>query len=382
MSVGLLAPAALAALIALLLPLLLHLARRDATRPTPFAALRWLRERPKPRRRLRFDDWPLLLVRLLLLALLAVWLAWPVLHGETAPARWTVIVPGVADTALPPIEDGAPAPRWLAPGFPEVGRESTPARAGASVASLLRELDMTAPAGTALTVLVPDTIDGADGGRIVLSRPVDWQIVAGREPDVDVPPTLPPRLDVFGIAADDPALRVLRAVARAWRPDDADALRIANADESPRADAIAVWWDDTAPPAALRTQTTGRVLLLGPDVPREAIDWQPVWQGADGDPLFERAACGGAICVRVAQAVHPATMPGLLDPDFPARLRDLLQPPPSPRRIAAADLAPSTGADTWPPTPRDLRPWWVLLAALVFALERWMAAAPRRNRTT
>ncbi|PBS16923.1 hypothetical protein CMZ81_01460, partial [Lysobacteraceae bacterium NML93-0793] len=79
MSVGLLAPLGLAALAAWLLPLLLHLARRDATRPTPFAALRFLREKPRPRRRLRFDDWPLLLVRLALLALLALWLAWPVL---------------------------------------------------------------------------------------------------------------------------------------------------------------------------------------------------------------------------------------------------------------------------------------------------------------
>lgn len=380
MSVGLLAPAALAALIALLVPLLLHLARRDATRPTPFAALRWLRERPKPRRRLRFDDWPLLLVRLLLLALLAVWLAWPVLHGETAPARWTVVVPGVADATLPRAEDGAPAPRWLAPGFPEIGRESAPARDGASVASLLRELDMTLPADTALTVRVPDTIDGADGGRVVLSRPVDWQIVAGSGSDVDVAPVPPPRLDVFGIAADDPALRVLRAVARAWRPDDADALRIANADEAPRADAIPVWWGESATPAALRTQTAGRVLLLGPAVPREEIDWQPLQQDADGAPLFERATCGTVICVRFAQAVDPATMPVLLDPGFPSRLRDLLQPPPAPQRIAAADLTPSTGADAWPPTPRDLRPWWALLAALVFALERWMAAAPRRNR--
>ncbi|MCD9005343.1 BatA domain-containing protein [Luteimonas sp. XNQY3] len=380
MSVGLLAPAALAALIALLLPLLLHLARRDATRPTPFAALRWLRERPKPRRRLRFDDWPLLLVRLLLLALLAVWLAWPVLHGETAPARWTIVAPGVADEALPRTEDGAPAPRWLAPGFPEVSRESAPARNGASVASLLRELDMTAPAGTALTVLVPDTIDGADGGRVVLSRPVDWRIVAGSEPGTDASPILPPRLDVFGIAADDPALRVLRAVARAWRPDDADALRIANGDEAPRADAIAVWWGHTAPPAALRTETAGRVLLLGPDVPREEIDWQSLQQDANGAAVFERAVCGEATCVRFAQAVDPATMPLVLDPEFPSRLRELLQPLPAPQRIAATDLAPSTGADAWPPTPRDLRPWWALLVALAFALERWMAAAPRRNR--
>jgi len=379
MSVGLLAPAALAALIALLLPLLLHLARRDATRPTPFAALRWLRERPKPRRRLRFDDWPLLLVRLLLLALLAVWLAWPVLHGETVPARWTVVVPGVADDALPRLEDGAPAPRWLAAGFPEVAGESAPARNGASVASLLRELDMVAPPGTGLTVLVPDTIDGADGGRIVLSRPVDWRIVAGSEPGADAPPVLPPRLDVFGIAADDPALRVLRAVARAWRPDDADALRIADADTASRADAIPVWWGTSAPPAALPAGSVGRVLLLGPDVPRGDIDWQPLQQDADGGALFERGICGEAICVRFAQALDPATMPIVLDPDFPVRLRELLQPLPAPQRIAATDLAPSTGADAWPPTPRDLRPWWALLAALAFALERWMAAAPRRN---
>ena len=95
MGFGLLAPAALAALVALLLPLLLHLARRDATRPTPFAALRWLRERPRPRRRLRFDDWSLLLVRLLLLGLLALWLAWPVQHDASPPSHWTVVSPGV-----------------------------------------------------------------------------------------------------------------------------------------------------------------------------------------------------------------------------------------------------------------------------------------------
>ncbi|MFL6585308.1 MAG: BatA domain-containing protein [Luteimonas sp.] len=382
MSAGLLAPAALAALIALLLPLLLHLARRDATRPTPFAALRWLRERPKPRRRLRFDDWPLLLVRLLLLTLIALWLAWPVLHAETAPARWTVVVPGVADDALPPLKDGTPAPRWLAPGFPEVGGESAPARNGASVASLLRELDMTAPSGTALTVLVPETTDGADGGRIVLSRPVDWQVVAGREPGTDASQVLPPRLDVFGIAADDPALRVLRAVARAWRPDDADALRIADVDSVLRADAVPVWWGDAAPPAALRGEAAGRVRLLGPDVPREEIEWQTVQQDADGATQFERAACGEVICLRFAQAVDPETMPAVLDPAFPSRLRVLLQPLPAPQRIAAADLAPSTGADAWPATPRDLRPWWALLVALVFALERWMAAAPRRNRAS
>src|SRR5690606_9148841 len=79
MSLALLLPAALAALGALLLPLLVHLARRSEQRPTDFAALRWLRRKPRPRRRIRFDERWLLALRLLLLALIALWLARPVL---------------------------------------------------------------------------------------------------------------------------------------------------------------------------------------------------------------------------------------------------------------------------------------------------------------
>ena len=60
-------PAGLAALATLLLPLLIHLARRDEQRLIDFAALRWLSAKPRPRRRIRFDEWPLLLLRLLLL---------------------------------------------------------------------------------------------------------------------------------------------------------------------------------------------------------------------------------------------------------------------------------------------------------------------------
>ncbi|MFT4198344.1 MAG: BatA domain-containing protein, partial [Pseudoxanthomonas sp.] len=51
MSLTLLLPAALAALAALALPLLIHLARRSQPHSTPFAALRWLRAAPRPRRR-------------------------------------------------------------------------------------------------------------------------------------------------------------------------------------------------------------------------------------------------------------------------------------------------------------------------------------------
>jgi hypothetical protein len=74
-------PAGLAALGALLLPLLFHLVRRSEQRPTMFAALQWLQQKSRPRRRVRFDEWPLLMVRLLLLTLLALLLARPVVSG-------------------------------------------------------------------------------------------------------------------------------------------------------------------------------------------------------------------------------------------------------------------------------------------------------------
>lgn len=381
MSFGLLAPIALAALAAWLVPLLLHLARRDATRPTPFAALRWLREKPRPRRRLRFDDWPLLLVRLLLLALVAMWLAWPVLHGATASARWTVVVPGVVDDAIPTGAEGDAQPRWLAPGFPLIDASNAPSPGTASVSSLLRELDMALPADTALTVIAPEVIDGADGGTVALSRAIDWRIAPSRTDDA-MPETQPaPRTDVLGIAADDPALRVLRAVARAWRPDDADAFAVVEPQAAPRADALVAWWGEGVPGADLLTHAAGGVLLLGPAAASDPeTDWQPAWRGPDGEVLAERAACAAATCIRFTEALDPADLPAVRDPAFPARLLALVQPSPAPARIRAEELAPATGVAAYPSTPRDLRPWWALLVALAFALERWMAASPRRNR--
>src|SRR5690606_1529268 len=149
------------ALLALAIPLLIHLARRDQQRPTVFAALRWLRERPKPRKRIRFDEWPLLLVRLLLLALLALWLARPVLLGAPDPAPWTVVAPGVPEADVRRIAgQGEGETRWLARGFPALAQP--PPADAQPTASLLRELDARLPHGAALTVVVPERLSGLD----------------------------------------------------------------------------------------------------------------------------------------------------------------------------------------------------------------------------
>ncbi|WP_146907065.1 BatA domain-containing protein [Arenimonas daejeonensis] len=116
MSLGLLFPLGLAALAALLLPLLVHLVRREEQRPTDFAALRWLTARLKPRAKLRFEDLLLLALRLLLVAAMALLLARPVLYGGTGDAPWLLVAPGADPAAAPSLPENTER-RWLAPGF-------------------------------------------------------------------------------------------------------------------------------------------------------------------------------------------------------------------------------------------------------------------------
>lgn len=254
MSLALLLPAGLAALAALLLPLLIHLARRSEQRITDFAALRWLAAKPRPRRKRRFDERLLLCLRLLLLAALALLLARPVLSGRPDATPWLVAAPGVPAASARDAAGGDRDVRlrWLAPGFPGLDRPA-PA-APVPVASLLRELDATLPAGTPLTVLVPAVLDGADAQRPRLSREVDWRIVADAAPSdagaaagvaatdardraagsgdpaasapvssgevPTLPPTAPPPLRLaVRHAPDAPGVRYLRAAGIAWRAE-------------------------------------------------------------------------------------------------------------------------------------------------------------------
>ena len=188
MTPGLLLPAALAALAAIVAPLVIHIARRSEERPIEFAALRWLRQKPRPKSRLRFDETLLLASRVLLLVLLAFWLAAPVLFGAASKAAWVAVAPGADISRAGQVGDEAVADysrtHWLSPGFPAL-TEPTPAGA-APLASLLRQLDADLPADAPLVVVLPPVIDGADAERPRLSRRVDWRIVPGAAPAVRI----------------------------------------------------------------------------------------------------------------------------------------------------------------------------------------------------
>ena len=391
MSLALLLPAALAALGALLLPLLVHLARRSEQRPTDFAALRWLRRKPRPRRRIRFDERWLLALRLLLLALIALWLARPVLQGSASERPWTVVLPGVDPASLRTDADERADMRWLAPGFPAI---DTPAPGRpVPVASLLRELDASLPPAVALTVIVPAWFDGADGQRPRLSRAVEWRVLARAPPATAHSAAGRPPLPIIRHAPDrQDAVRYLRAALESGGIDPAkdpavpastQRVSVATPDHPLPADARALIW--LAPgelPASVRDwiRGGGTALLDARAMIGETVAMTPYWSDPDGAVLVEGGALGQGRVLRLTRALRPAVMPQLLEPAFPTRLRDLFAPPlPVPARVMANDYAPQAGGARYPQSPRDLQPWLALLIAGLLVLERTWATRRQRS---
>ena len=383
MSLSLLLPAALGALVTLLLPLLIHLARRKVLDPVDFAALRWLQIKPHPRQRLRFEQWPLLLLRLLLLALLALWLAQPVLRGGTDRRPIVVVMPGVSAAAIARASLPEDARRvWLAIGFPAL--ETPVASASQPTSSLLRQVDADLPEGSALIVLATALFDGADAQRPRLSRPVDWRIVAGTPPLREVVRApVPPRVAIHADEAHVTAARYVRAAAIAWHADDSGHRPLGPDDPLPNAtDDVVAWLDHELLPQAWQTWIeVGGTALLAADAaaPATAVP-HATWLDETGAVVAEIASLGRGRVVRFTRPLQPQSMPLLLDPDFPQRLLAAVQPPPAAAtRAAARAHAPVTGAAPYPQAPQDLRPWLAILIALVFLGERWLATRARRE---
>ena len=380
MSLALLFPLGLAALVAGLVPLLIHLVRREEQTPTDFAALRWLTARLKPRAKLRFEDFLLLVLRLLLITALALLLARPVLIGGAGDAPWLLVVPSADPDAAPAMPDGAQR-RWLAPGFPALDTPR-PGSTG-SVSSLLRQLDAELPAATPVTVLVPNVIT-ADGERPQLARTVDWHIAPLAGMAVSTPPAANDTLSfvVRHVPEREPALRYLRAAHQALRREgDTRALDSAGID-APFADdtPALVWLAPGELPDRVREwiRTGGHLLIEAGTTWPLPDDGVATWRDADGRVIARSAALGRGRITRLQVALSPAELPALLDADFPARLREILEGPPAAPTLAdAARHTPLAGGPGFPETPRELETplLWLILA--LFALERGVATRRR-----
>ena len=391
MSLGLLLPAGLLALLALAIPLLLHLVRRNERTRIQFAALRWLAARAQPLRRPHFDDLLLLALRLLLLALLAVWLAQPVLKNSPDLRAWVLVHPALDTARLPKPAADTRRWHWLAPGFPAIDQPA-PA-SSASIASLLRELDAGLPVGVAMTAYVPERFDGTDAQRPRLGRAVAWKPVPGTSAFAPVAARTPIRIAAYADAAHRHALPYLRAAAAAWSatvkpPTPADSLReIATPDALGSEDTHLLWLASSAVPTGYRQWVRdGGTILLAQDSAATALDWEAAaiaWRNTDGNPLALRLADGKGAWLRMLVPVAPQSLPALLEPEFPHALQGLLRHAPEQAgRTWAASHAPVVDAALAPARlpPRPLDDWLALLVALLFGVERWLAMSMRRVR--
>ncbi len=385
MNLALLAPLGLAALAALALPILIHLVRRIELRRTDFAALRWISDRVRPRRRIRIERPWLLLLRLALLALLAVLLARPVMTEIAAPTQpWVVVAPGVdraAAHAAAPVS-GAEW-HWLAPGYPTL--ENAPSPTTIPTASLLRQLDADLPAATALSVVVPEQLAGLDGERLRLAHVIDWHIVSGHMVVSEAANSdAPIRFAVRYTPETEPALTFLRAAVAAWNTREPGRYELdAQPVTAPIADDTRwlVWLAPQQSAQASAWVEHGGVALVVNQSPPEA---QTLWRDVAGSVLARQQTAGRGRVLALPGALDPATLPILLDADFPDRLRIALQgPPPAPTRAHAAAVRPlhatsiATSSANARDTARPLDPWLALLIALLFLIERIVATRSR-----
>ncbi len=359
MTPALLLPAALAALAALVIPLVIHLARKTEQRPTEFAALRWLRERPRPRHRPRLDEWPLLIARLLLLALLAVWLARPAVFGAADTSPVVAVAPG-AD-AEPVSQDARGI--WLAPGFPDL---AAPPPRSAPIASLVRQLDAELPPGVPLRIVVPAVLHGVDAERPRLSRAVTWQVAPGAMP-APPPPRSAPTFAVRG------GSRYIAAAATAIGGRDIGPTTLPI-----RPDTRALAWIAPGPlPPVVRAVLDGDgTVLVGNATAIEGAA-TPVHRDALG-ALVEQVATPRGRLLRFTRPLVPERVPDLLDPAVPRRLAALFAAGATPpARVMARDYRPIAGAAAFPQPATDLRPWLAVIIAALFLVERLLATRRR-----
>ncbi len=387
MSFSLLLPLGLAALAALVVPILIHLIRRPEQHVIEFAALRWLDERVRPRRRLRLDELWLLLVRLVLVTALAILLARPVLDRDPRAARaWIAVAPGAdlaAARAVLPQDAGEW--HWLAPGFPTI--DAPAPTTGVAIASLVRDVDAALAPEVGLAIVVPEMLDDLDAERLVLSRAVDWRVVAAAPDRADASAAAPPAQRALAVQHSGDAgaaLRFIDAALAAWNAEQPGRY---TADVQPAGTPLAPdmhWlvWFGSALPAEVEAwvRAGGRALVVAApsaDADRDTAD-AVVWRNAYGAALARAQALGEGRLIRLTRAFDVAAMPELLDADFPDRLRALFEDAPRPpMRAPAVAVPPRSGAMASTRPPFSLEPWLTVLIAGLFVLER--ALAMRRH---
>ena len=388
------APAWLAALGALAVPLAIHLWSHRARRPIRVGSIRLLSGMPPAAARaLRLRDPWLLALRLGMLAALALSLAGPswAPHGPRAGTWAFLSTEALADSALMDSLRAAGAElRLLEAGLPSLssdgGWQTAGGRGGDSGCalpsaicrphywSLLAEADWLASPGTRFLVAAPLVSDRFRGSRPAISAPVTWREVGAAAPRGAPPAAQPPRrVVILADAAHRDDARYFEAAIRAA----AQATGIA-------ADVVRGSPDDAA---ALAADADWIVWLATTAAsPAAPVGGAPVWRDATGTPLLSVERDGRRVAYRLHTRITPewALAPGFAEAVAALWAGPVRGPEQAPSRISVAQAMPAAAAAPLRRAPpatamRLAVPLWVL-AAFALALDRWLAW--RRTRGT
>ena len=266
-------PAALLGLIALALPLLIHLLARGEFQRVAVATTQFVRERPRLRwRRMQISHPLLLALRLALVALCVLLIGEPFRHlsaGSDGGTPWTLVSAQVeAAQARVLTSDGNAAARWLAPGFPSLDEPRPQWQAG-QLWSLIDAADRQAPGAAAFDIIVPTTIAPPGTVRPTLARKLRW-IDAGPM-TINTDKRAPLNVDIVYDAERRQAADEVATAVAAWRDAglNASANLIPATATNARAPFI-VWLSSSALPeddATSRVVVAQRPLLGSTTVP-------------------------------------------------------------------------------------------------------------------
>lgn len=357
-------PAGLAALAALLVPLLIHLARRRPRRAVLVGTLRHLPfGAPRQARSRIIEPW-LLALRMLILALLAFVTAEAFIRSEppaAAPRSLLAIPSGLSEDSL----------RQLLPRLDSLAADREVHRLPmADLWSELAELDGALPRGSSITVAAPLELP-ISGARPALRSTVllhrfEWQ----RE---HTGPAASRRVLHLWIVADSTSrVAALRHAAafRAVAELRGDSLALSDKQDP---DGWIVWLADSAPSAGILEAVEAGATLLVPA--RRG-------RGSADDVEIEPAGRGRILTVPFAD--DPA-----LDGSFPELIARIWPDPvllsparPAVRRVTTSQLLPATGSDArQPAAPRTpLGRVLLAIALLAFLVERRLSNRPVQPR--
>ncbi len=352
-------PPGLVALATLLVPILIHLARRRARRAVLVGTLRHLPHAAAPQRsRARIVEPWLLAVRMLILALLVLVVAKAFSRAAppmTSPRSLLVLPARLPDDSLRRL---LPAGDSLLGAGLEVHRLPM-----ADLWSELAELDAGLPDGSSMAVATPLVLPMA-GARPALRSAITLHRFEGphRTAEAKAPRTLHVRI------AEDASTRIAArrhaAAFRAVAELRGDSLALGGA---PVRDGWIVWLPDSAPPPDVLADVRAGATLL-----RAAADDSSTF----ADRSIEAEPAGRGRILIVPAIGNPA-----VDAAFPELIARIWPDPaslapvePTVRRISTGQLLPAPGSVPPHEAPRTSLGRILLgIAFALFLLERWLA---------